>query len=172
MNLVVHDEISIHFASLIWTLNNILTKVTSKSSLFTFFLISYQLSWSNLHFECANFEYFKFLIHFTALLLPIDNKLRKVTCQSMNISDKLWYNSKNSMIFLLRFWMNALNMKQMEHRLKFPWLNLIKKLKTILLFLYLSLIFSISTCRIVPIPKGMRFYACITWKHIKKIFID
>lgn len=155
MNLVVHDEISIHFASLIWTLNNILTKVTSKSSLFTFFLISYQLSWSNLHFECANFEYFKFLIHFTALLLPIDNKLRKVTCQSMNISDKLWYNSKNSMIFLLRFWMNALNMKQMEHRLKFPWLNLIKKLKTILLFLYLSLIFSISTCRIVPRPKGM-----------------
>lgn len=51
--------------------------------------------------------------------------------------------------------MNALNMKQMEHRLKFPWLNLIKKLKTILLFLYLSLIFSISTCRIVPRPKGM-----------------
>lgn len=44
--------------------------------------------------------------------------------------------------------------------------------KTILLFLYLSLIFSISTCRIVPRPKGMRFYACITWKHIKKIFID
>lgn len=166
MNLVVHDEISIHFASLIWTLNNILTNVTSKSSLFTFFLISYQLSWSNLHSECANFQYFKFLIHFTALLLPIDNKLRKVTCQSMNISDKLWYNSKNSIIFLLRFWMkfNALNMKQKEHRLKFPWLNLIKKLKTILLFLYLSLIFSISTCRIVP--RGMRFYPCITWKYV------
>lgn len=174
MNLVVHDEISINFASLIWTLNNILTKVTSKSSLFSFFLISYQLSWSNLYSECANFKYLKFLtsIHFTALLLPIDDKLRKVTCQSMNIWDKLWNNSKkNSMIFLLRFWINALNMKQKEHRLKFPWLNLIKKLKTILLFLYLSLIFLISTCRIVPRPKGMRFYACITWKHIKKILI-
>lgn len=60
------------------------------------------------------------------------------------------------MIFLLRFWINVLNMKQKEHRLKFPWLNLFKKLKkTILLFLYLSLIFSISTCRIVPRPKGM-----------------
>lgn len=59
-----------------------------------FFLILYQLSWSNLYSECANFKYLKFHIHFTALLLPIDDKLRKVTCQSMNIWDKLWNNSE------------------------------------------------------------------------------
>lgn len=78
------------------------------------------------------------------------------------------------MIFLLKFWMNASNMKQSECRLKFTWLNLTRKLKTILLFSHFSLtdIFSTSTCRILSRTKGVRMYDCITWKHIINLNID
>lgn len=78
------------------------------------------------------------------------------------------------MIFLLKFWMNASNMKQSECRLKFTWFNLTRKLKTILLFSHFSLtdIFSSSTWRILSRTKGVRMYDCITWKHIINLNID